>query len=118
MATIENLTNPGQAPIQGDLVRITHNNGAVEEKTYFDSPSLAQYKLDRISLIKQEAFDRISDIDWKVTRARERLEASVGTQQDLNDVLSERETIRTNSDTAETDVNALTTVSGVLAFTW
>lgn len=29
-----NLTNPGQAPADGDRVRITYGNGATEEKQY------------------------------------------------------------------------------------
>lgn len=33
--TIENLTSPGVDPVDGDLVRITHGNGAVEVKQYF-----------------------------------------------------------------------------------
>lgn len=33
--TIENLTHPGVAPVDGDLIRITHSNGAKEEKQYW-----------------------------------------------------------------------------------
>ncbi|PZP72864.1 hypothetical protein [Agrobacterium sp. MS2] len=32
---IENLTSPGVDPVDGDLVRITHGNGAIEIKQYF-----------------------------------------------------------------------------------
>ena len=46
---IENLTSPGVDPVDGDLVRITHGNGAIEVKQYFtpappsppEPPSLA-----------------------------------------------------------------------------
>lgn len=31
---IINLTNPGQDPVDGDRIRITHGNGATEEKQY------------------------------------------------------------------------------------
>ena len=31
---IINLTNPGQEPVDGDRIRITHGNGATEEKQY------------------------------------------------------------------------------------
>lgn len=32
---IENLTNPGQAPVDGDRIRIIHDNGAIEEYTFY-----------------------------------------------------------------------------------
>lgn len=35
---IENLTNPGADPVHGDLVRITHPNGATEERQWIDLP--------------------------------------------------------------------------------
>lgn len=35
---IENLSNPGETPVDGDLVRITHDSGAVEVKQYFTPP--------------------------------------------------------------------------------
>jgi hypothetical protein len=31
---IENLTNPGADPVDGDRIKITHGNGAVEIKEY------------------------------------------------------------------------------------
>ena len=31
----ENLTNPGQPPVDGDLIRTTYPNGAVEQKQYW-----------------------------------------------------------------------------------
>lgn len=33
---IENLTNPGLPPIEGDLIRTTYDDGVVEERYYFD----------------------------------------------------------------------------------
>lgn len=35
---IENLTNPGEQPVHGDVVRITHASGAIEEKQFIDLP--------------------------------------------------------------------------------
>lgn len=32
---IENLTNPGVDPVDGDLIRITYPNGSTEEKYYW-----------------------------------------------------------------------------------
>ena len=32
---IENISRPGKSPADGDLVRILHDSGAVEEKTFF-----------------------------------------------------------------------------------
>lgn len=37
---IENLTNKGANPVDGDLVKITYSNGSTEQK-YFISPSVA-----------------------------------------------------------------------------
>lgn len=33
--TIENLTNPGVEPVDGDMIRITHPNGSTEERQYW-----------------------------------------------------------------------------------
>ncbi|PZP67907.1 MAG: hypothetical protein DI604_20190 [Delftia acidovorans] len=38
---IENLSNPGVAPVDGDLVRITYEGGTVETKQYFPPPPFA-----------------------------------------------------------------------------
>lgn len=32
---IDNLTNPGVDPVDGDLVLVTHDNGATEQKTWY-----------------------------------------------------------------------------------
>ncbi len=32
---IQNITNPGVAPVDGDFIRITYENGNVEEKHYW-----------------------------------------------------------------------------------
>ena len=37
--TIENLTNPGQPPVDGDYIRITYPNGSFEEKHYYTDKS-------------------------------------------------------------------------------
>lgn len=36
--TIENLTNPGQPPVNGDYIRITYPNGNIEEKHFYSEP--------------------------------------------------------------------------------
>lgn len=33
--TIENLTNPGQPPVDGDFIRIEYDNGSSEEKFFY-----------------------------------------------------------------------------------
>lgn len=57
--TIENLTNPGVDPVDGDRIRITHASGAIEVKEYHapvdPSPAPTVYKI----LTKQEALDLI-----------------------------------------------------------
>lgn len=77
------------------------------------SPSLDGLKSSRIKIIKQEAGDRISALDWKVTRATE--------QPDLyskSDIMAERQGIRDSSSTAELDVDALATIEEIKQFTW
>lgn len=56
-----NLTNPGQAPVNGDRIKIIHDNGTEEIKTFYDPdpapPDPAQI-IDRA-----EFWDRFTDIE-------------------------------------------------------
>ena len=35
---IQNLTNPGSEPVDGDLILVTHGNGSTEQYTYYAPP--------------------------------------------------------------------------------
>jgi len=73
---------------------------------------LAEVKTYAVALIKKEAGKRIEASDWQVSRATERADGSLAA------VLAARETIRTESNTAETAVTALTDRTAVRNFTW
>lgn len=72
---------------------------------------LASYKEYAEGEIKKEASQRISALDWKITRATEQ-------GADLATVYAERQAIRDASSQAETDMKALTTIEEVKTFTW
>jgi hypothetical protein len=117
MITIENLTNPGVDPVNEDQIKIFHDSGAVEI-VEFNSTLLNQYKTNRIAEIKSDAFQRISAIDWKVDRIKEQFELGLTTESGIEEVYNERQTIRTNSNQAESYINSSTTISGIVGFTW
>jgi hypothetical protein len=51
---IENLTNPGVGPVDGDRIKITHTSGAIEIKEYHaPAPAPSIYKI----LTKLQAID-------------------------------------------------------------
>ena len=82
------------------------------ELTEASANSLAENKARIIASIKREAGERIKPSDWKVERATERADGSLAA------VLADRETIRTDSNTAEAAVSAMTSVDDVRAFSW
>ena len=87
--------------------------GRATEKEALDLEATRQLRVD---LIKTQAGERISALDWKVDRARER-DALNGIST-LQDVYAEREAIRTASDVAEAAIADLTTLDEIRAFTW
>ena len=82
-------------------------------KITIGQPSVEGAKKYRIKLIKKEAGERISALDWKVTRAKER-----GDQVALQAAYDEREAIRQASDQAEAQVMAMTDYDQIMRFTW
>lgn len=52
---IENLTNPGVAPVNGNIVRIIYSNGAVEKKEYCATPAPAALPTLKITAIAADA---------------------------------------------------------------
>lgn len=94
----------------------------VKKYQYHEPRPLSEQLIDAKSKaedrIKKQAGKRISRLDWKATRARERLARGRGTQDKVDAVLDAREDVRIASDAAETAVNLLTTVKEVHDFTW
>lgn len=64
----ENLTNPGQLPVDGDKIRVIHDNGATEEKQYWEP--VAPPTPTRRDVIMA----RLSEIDAITDRPRTRRE--------------------------------------------
>jgi hypothetical protein len=63
-----NLTNPGQAPVDGDRICIIHGNGSIEEKQYtapMEPPAPTR---------RQAIIARLSEIDAITDRPRTRRE--------------------------------------------
>lgn len=48
MTQVINLTNPGQTPVAGDLVRIMHSATCYEEKLFSDPPQTAPAAAPRV----------------------------------------------------------------------
>lgn len=75
--------------------------------------TLSEFKGKAIEKINPEAEKRLIATDWKKERATEQ-----PAKYSLDDVLSERQAIRDASNQAKIDIEALTTIEEVKAFTW
>ena len=82
------------------------------------SAKLVAAKAVRIARIKAEAAERISALDWRLERAKEREDAGWTTLREGDEVRALREAIRRSSNVAEVAVQALGSIAEVLAFTW
>lgn len=81
-------------------------------------PSLEAAQFAKVNQIKEEAYSRITALDWRLQRAtEEELLGIVGTET-KQAVLLERQAIREASTAAEADVMKLTTVEAVVNFSW
>lgn len=78
-----------------------------------EAAALVRAKKSLINTVKNSAGMKISEMDWKITRATER-DAVNGTNT-LADVYAEREAIRTASDAKEVEINAATTQAELMA---
>jgi hypothetical protein len=81
-----------------------------------DSNNLELIKKDLVVQIKQEAAERIADMDWKVERAKER--DALNDTNTLQDIYADRELIRRLSDEAEVAVLLLENLKEIKTFTW
>lgn len=73
-----------------------------------EAESLDNYKASRIPLIKNKAAEKISDLDWKLERAREQ-DLLEGTTSKELEVLQARQAIRDANNAVEAAVLACTT---------
>lgn len=82
------------------------------------SIALDEARAARVVGIKSEAFEKITALDWKLDRAREREDASWESLEAVNAVLAMRESIRRSSDEAEAAVMSLTDITEIESFAW
>lgn len=92
----------------------------VSEDEPLPTTDVATLKINKISAIKLDAAQMITDTDWRLQRATEREQIGVAIKniETVADVLSEREAIRAASNRAETEINRLRSVKSINNFTW
>ncbi|MFR9719868.1 hypothetical protein ACL00X_10980 [Aeromonas diversa] len=83
-----------------------------------EEQSLAEAIAAKVLEIKSEAERRITALDWRLQRAREREQLGETGVETVADVLALREQIRQQSNAAEAVVAMLTATHEVQAFTW
>jgi len=103
---------------EADIIIDALNNG--NEESIVNQYGLSEFKSRKILEIKDLAFQKLSDTDWKVIKYRDQIDASL--EPDMSEteylaLLDERQNIRTQSNTYETQINAVTTKEELDAIT-
>lgn len=88
------------------------------EVIYESDVSLSNAVAAKVAEIKVEAERRITALDWRLQRAREREQLGETGVETVADVLALREQIRQASNAAEAVVLELNTLEEVTYFTW
>tara|TARA_R110002020_G_scaffold445824_1_gene657772 strand:+ start:2411 stop:2770 length:360 start_codon:yes stop_codon:yes gene_type:complete len=102
---------PERVPNVGEW---SYNKDTKTKKQYNPQiETLISVKNTASSSVNPEAEKRITSLDWKKERAEEQ-----PSKYSLTDVLAERQAIRDASNKAKLDIEALTTIEEVKAFTW
>jgi len=105
--------------IGSDKYEVTKNEkGDVVSRIIANPKPLSIAKSERIARIKCEAAQRISALDWQVTRAKERDLLAGGSNTNLLVVLKKRDAIRLASTAAELAVGKLRSTSKIESFKW
>lgn len=108
----ENLTNQELNAVQNKLAIV------IEDQLLTDTQEVLEaHKQRRVKAVKQEAATRISALDWRVERAKERTYLEVD-RESLAEVYIEREAIRRASDRAEYEVLELSSIEDVQGYVW
>lgn len=68
---IENLSNPGKEPLEGDFVEVLHSNGDIERRHHFSFNATATENR------KNEIRQRLTDIDLESGTSRALREALI-----------------------------------------
>jgi hypothetical protein len=108
-------------PIDSTSIYIDSYNPEYVGKKYTDGfivEDIDTLKSTRITQIKQEAQSRITALDWRLERAKERAELGITDQETVQDVMQLREQIRMASNQAEIAVNQLTDAGAIQQFQW
>lgn len=92
----------------------------VDDSKPLPAIDVAALKINKISAIKLDAAQMITDTDWRLQRATEREQIGVAIKniETVADVLSEREAIRAASNRAEMEINRLRSAKSINNFTW
>ena len=83
-----------------------------------EQPAMDAAIATKIAEIKSEAERRITSLDWRLQRAREREQLGEVGVDTVADVLALREQIRQSSNAAEQAVRELESVEEVVSFSW
>lgn len=110
---------PEREPINFEWMRET-NGKVVIFKQYHEpvAPDLDATKAAKITQIKQEANERISALDWVLSRATRHVGLGKAPKKSLAEVYQMQDDIEVASDAAEIAVNLLTTAEEIKQFTW
>lgn len=65
---IENLTNPGVDPVEGDLIQIVHPSGATETKHYWEPVEIVDEVIHTWKITKLAFKNRFPRDKWKAAR--------------------------------------------------
>lgn len=92
----------------------------IDDSKPLPATDVAALKINKISAIKLDAAQMITDTDWRLQRATEREQIGVAIKniETVADVLSEREAIRAASNRAEMEINRLRSAKSINNFTW
>lgn len=84
------------------------------------APDIDTLKANKVEAIKQQASQLLADTEWQLQRATERdaLGMALLESETPKAILSYREAVRRASNRAETELNKLSAVNTVNAFTW
>jgi hypothetical protein len=107
------MQQPTHRVIDGERIELSaKEQQAVVERRQAASPSLSEAKSEKISEIKEQAYNRLTETDWYIIRRQEIGEAVPQA------VLDHRAEIRSQSEVFEADVNNLDSLSSVRSYSF
>lgn len=105
------MAEPEVRVVDGERIKLSDSEKQeIQKRWESNRQSLSETKQQRVKEIKERAKEVLSETDWYITREQETGEAIP------QDVLDHRSQVRTDSDTFESEVNALESVEDVLNY--